>query len=51
MSFIGYLDLHRRSPYIRKQSEDAFLWELKGLEARQRLEVLVIPKRQALTRR
>jgi len=27
-----------------------FLREIKGLEARQRLEALVIPKRQALTR-
>jgi hypothetical protein len=27
-----------------------FLGEIKGLEARQRLEALVIPKRQALTR-
>ena len=28
-----------------------FLREIKGLEARQRLEALVIPKRQALTQR
>jgi len=36
--------------YIPNQLEDAFLREIKVLEARQPLEALVIPKRQGLTR-
>jgi hypothetical protein len=37
------------SNFIPNQLEDAFLRVIKELETRQRLEALVIPKRQALT--
>jgi plasmid maintenance system killer protein len=41
---------YNQKTYIPKQLKMRFQREIKGLEARQRLEALVIPKRQALTR-